>query len=128
MSVFAPAFQWRCKVVVCFVIGACCMMATGVAAEDDDDWAPPDPSKAGWDWAQLDTGEWIKGEQLVLQDEEVIFDSDNFDEIDLDWEDIVELRLARSRTFRRLGRRTYVGMGELRDGIMRIRTRDGEVL
>lgn len=97
-----------------------------IGSAADDDWAPPEPSKAGWDWARLDTGEWIKGELIVLHDDTMLFDSDNFDEIKVDWEDVYDLRLARPRVFRRIGRRTYSGMGEIRDGVLRITTRDDE--
>lgn len=63
---------------------------------------------------------------VVMHDDVMRFDSDKFDEIDVDWEDIDDLRLARPRVFRRKGRRTYAGMGELRDGVIRILTADGE--
>jgi hypothetical protein len=91
----------------------------------DDEWAPPESAKAGWDWARLDTSEWVKGEMIVMHDDVMRFDSDKFDEIDVDWEDIHDLRLARPRVFRRKGRRTYAGMGELRGGVIRILTADG---
>jgi hypothetical protein len=96
------------------------------ANAEDDEWAPPEPSKAGWDWARLDTSEWVKGEMIVMHEDVMEFDSDKFDEIDVDWEDVHELRLARPRVFRRKGRRTYAGMGEVRDGVVRILTADGE--
>ena len=92
----------------------------------EDEWEPPEPSKAGWDWARLDTGEWIKGEMIVMHEDTMLFDSDNFDEIQVDWEDVYDLRLSRPRVFRRVGRRTYAGMGEIRDGTIRILTKDGE--
>ena len=96
------------------------------ANAEDDEWAPPEPSKAGWDWARLDTSEWVKGEMIVLHEDVMRFDSDKFDEIDVDWEDVQDLRLARPRVFRRKGRRTYAGMGEVRDGVIRIHTAGGE--
>jgi hypothetical protein len=56
------------------------------------------------------------------------FDSDEFNEVEFDWEDILDLRLARPRIFRREGNRIYSGMGELRDGVLRVRQTDGEIV
>ncbi len=98
---------------------------SALAQDPTTEWTPPAPTASGWDWALLDTGEWIKGELIVVFKEEVIFDSDKFGEQTIDWEDIVALRLALPRIFRRLGGRTYAGMGEVDDGMVRILTATG---
>ena len=49
---------------------------------------PPDE----YDWVQLDSGEWLKGEIRSLYDDELVFDSDNLGVLRLDWEDVVRLR------------------------------------
>jgi len=56
------------------------------------------------------------------------FDSDEFDEVQFDWEDVLELRLARPRIFRCTHNRIYSGTGELREEVMRIHQPDGEVV
>jgi putative salt-induced outer membrane protein YdiY len=99
---------------------------TASPASPEDEWAPPEPSESGWEWARLDTGEWIKGELIVMHEDVMIFESDKFDEVTIDWEDVVDLRLVRPRVFRRIGRLTYAGMGEVRDGVLRILTISGE--
>ncbi|MEZ4331683.1 MAG: DUF481 domain-containing protein [Myxococcota bacterium] len=58
----------------------------------------------------------------------VSFDSDKFDELDIDWEDIVTLRLARPRVFRLTDGRILEGTAELDDGVLRIATPDGRAL
>lgn len=102
-------------------------LSLSAQAEDaEKEWVPPEPTGSGWDWALLDTGEWIKGELITLFKEDALFDSDKFGEQTIDSEDIVSLRLALPRTFRRIGRRTYTGMGEIKDGVLRILTVTGE--
>ena len=54
---------------------------------------PPKPEK--FDWIRLKSGEWLKGDITVLREESLTFDSDELDELTLDWEDIVELRSPR---------------------------------
>ena len=104
------------------------VLLIGTPALGDDDWIPPDPTEGGWDWARLDTGEWLKGEMIVMQNDVMIFDSDNFDELRIDWEDVYDLRLAIPRVFRREGRQIYRGMGEIRDRTVRILTNEGELV
>ena len=55
----------------------------------DEEFAPP-PGK--YSWVQLDTGEWLKGDITALYDDVLIFDSDHFDDINIDLEDIEQIR------------------------------------
>lgn len=100
----------------------------GPAARAEEAWTPDEPDLAGWDWLQLDTGEWLKGELISFQDDVAEFDSDKFDELDIDIEDVIVLRLSAPRIFRRVGRQTYEGTGELRDRTVYIRTGEGETV
>ena len=84
--------------------------------------APLPVPESGWDWARLDTGEVIKGEMKVVQNDVMYFDSDKFDELEIDWKDVVAFRLSRPRVFRFKGDRIHAGLGELRDGKIRIVT------
>lgn len=123
-SVARRTTRCPCALSAVGVLVILALSAAGALAEGD--WAPPTPSEAGWEWARLDTGEWIKGELIVMRDDVMIFESDKFDELTIDWEDVVDLRLIRPRIFRRSGRRIYTGMGEIRAGLLRIQTSDGE--
>ncbi len=95
--------------------------------QDVRSWEPPRTSTSEWDWLQIDTEEWVKGELLGFRGDVYFFDSDNFDEIELDDDEVVFFRLAQPRTFRLTGRRVVVGIGEMRDGVIKIRTIDGTV-
>lgn len=100
-------------------------------AEPALEWAPPEPPedpKSRWDWVRIDSGEWLKGELVVVQQKKMTFDSDEFDEVEFDWEDVLDLRLARARVFRLTGDRIYSGTGALQKGIVRIDTTQGERL
>lgn len=84
------------------------------------------PPEDGYDWIQLTSGEWLKGELIVLSTEEFEFDSDILDELILDREDVS--RFYSTRTFG-ISIRGY----ELLSGQLRIDeqsvfvTTDGEV-
>lgn len=100
------------------------------SASAEDAWAPaePLPDLGGWDWVRIDSGEWLKGELIVLQSKSIVFDSDEFGEVEFDWKDILDLRLARPRIFRCTNNRIYSGKGEMRDGVLRIHLADGEIV
>lgn len=52
-------------------------------------WMPPAPAaNSDWDWIQLTSGEWLKGELRGLERDVLDFDSDNLGLLQLDWEDI----------------------------------------
>lgn len=48
-----------------------------------------------WDWIQVNTREWFKGKIKSMEHGQIVFDSDKVGIINLDWEDIRELRSAR---------------------------------
>ena len=60
-----------------------------------DPWAlffPPPDSR--FDWIQLTSGEWLKGELRGLYHYKLEFESDELDVLTLDWEDIAAIRSA----------------------------------
>lgn len=61
----------------------------------DHSWEPPVPPPDGFDWIQLASGEWLKGELKSLYDGQLEFDSDELDLIKFDWEDVRYFRSAR---------------------------------
>jgi putative salt-induced outer membrane protein YdiY len=54
-------------------------------------WEPPEADPRGWDWVRLTSDEWVKGEILVMRDFELKFDSDEFDVVTFDWDDVAEI-------------------------------------
>jgi len=65
-----------------------------LAAEDEESWQPPPPMPDDFDWVQMTSGEWLKGEIIAMYDKVLEFDSDEFDLQSLDMEDIQQIRSA----------------------------------
>ncbi len=56
-------------------------------------WSPPTPVfSQKYDWLKLRSGEWLKGDIISMYDDELEFESDEFDTITFDWEKVTELR------------------------------------
>jgi putative salt-induced outer membrane protein YdiY len=62
------------------------------AVQAQEPWAPPTPPPDEFDWIQLISGEWLKGELMVLYDRELEFDSDEMGLQKFDWEDVKQVR------------------------------------
>jgi hypothetical protein len=58
------------------------------------DWQPPPPMPDDFDWVQLVSGEWLKGEIRVMYQDVLEFDSEELDLLSLDLEDIEVIRSA----------------------------------
>lgn len=78
------------KRLICVVLSsiACGSVFAATAVTSTDFVPPPDE----YDWVQLDSGEWLKGELQSLYDDELVFDSDNLGVLRIDWEDVVRFR------------------------------------
>ena len=51
-------------------------------------WETSTPTATDFDWVQLVSGEWLKGEIKGLYEDKLEFDSDKLDLLTLDWEDV----------------------------------------
>lgn len=90
------AFWAACLVVGTFPAVAFAADQTfDTASTPPEIWQPPSFDVQQWDWIQLDTGEWVKGRIKVLHEESVEIDSDHFDLISIDWEDVAYIRTGR---------------------------------
>ena len=90
------AFWAACLVVGIFPAAAFAADQTfDTASTPPEIWQPPSFDVQQWDWIQLDTGEWVKGRIKVLHEESVEIDSDHFDLISIDWEDVAYIRTGR---------------------------------
>jgi len=56
---------------------------------------PPPPPPDMFDWIQLKSGEWLKGELIALYDDLLEFDSDELDNLTFDWDDVRQVRTGR---------------------------------
>ena len=80
---FARSFAFCCL----------CLLFTGKALAENplpDDFVPPADNK--YDWIQLTSGEWLKGELKVLYNYKLEFDSDELDLLTFDLEDVYRIR------------------------------------
>jgi hypothetical protein len=66
----------------------------GAAEEAAESWQPRPPMPYDYDWIQLTSGEWLKGEFIAMYQETLEFDSDKLDLLKLDWDDVREVRSA----------------------------------
>lgn len=56
-------------------------------------WSPPTPVfSQQFDWLKLRSGEWLKGDIISMYDDELEFESEEFNTITFDWENVTELR------------------------------------
>ncbi len=56
--------------------------------EDVLTWESSRPSATDFDWVQLVSGEWLKGEIKALYNDSLEFDSSELDLLQIDWEDV----------------------------------------
>mgnify|MGYP001822585988 FL=1 len=73
---------------ISYLSGLACLLVLGNAAGDEP-WSEGfTPPPGQYSWVQLDTGEWLKGDIIAIYDEKLAFDSDHFDNLVLDLDDI----------------------------------------
>ncbi|MEA2111626.1 MAG: DUF481 domain-containing protein [Campylobacterota bacterium] len=65
-------------------------------------WEQLAPTPERYDWIELKSSEWLKGEFKVMYEEELEFDSKELDLLTLDFEDIKQIRTHRIVTVRLL--------------------------
>lgn len=73
-------------------------------------WKPPPPPPDEFDWIQLKSGEWLKGELKVLYEKKLEFDSDKLGLLEIDWEDVKQVRGHRIFSVRFEGPITVEGL------------------
>ncbi len=60
------------------------------------EWEPKSPAAdSEWDWIQLTSGEWLKGDLRSLERDVLDFDSDKLGILELDWEDVKQVMSAK---------------------------------
>ena len=89
------------SLIVYLSIGLAMFMSTTLSAqvpvpafveESITQQADVDPPFRPWDWLQLTSGEWLKGDVKVIYEEVLEFDSDELGLLTFDMEDIEQLR------------------------------------
>jgi putative salt-induced outer membrane protein YdiY len=89
---------------------------------------PKPPSAGRYDWIRLTSGEWLKGEIRVMRKEVMEFESDELDELNLDWDKIREVRSPGPTTFVFEERTVVVGSGAIdaEHVVIRVLVEEGE--
>lgn len=93
------------------VLFALLLTIVPLAAAEKTEWSPVTPNPDDWDWIQLVSGEWLKGEIIEMYDDVMIFDSDKLDEQSIDFVDIVTVRSGGTMRIMFLGQ--VVATGQL---------------
>ena len=68
---------------------------------------------AKWEWVELTTGEWLKGTIKVIRHDNMEFDSDNFDTIEIDMKDVLQTYSSTVNTFVFTNQRLVIGVGRI---------------
>lgn len=83
---------WRqCFIYTLLIALILPVLTTQAAEEPSPVYDPAIMSNTGWDWLQLTSGEWLKGEFRGMENDVADFDSDNLDLLEIDWEDVAQL-------------------------------------
>jgi putative salt-induced outer membrane protein YdiY len=88
-----------CRLAFLFIFLCFFLFESEYAKAVDSSWnkfAPPPDDK--YDWIQLTSGEWLKGELKVLYNYKVDFDSDKLNKLTLDFEDVKKIRTNKPRS------------------------------
>ena len=92
-SLFSKVVKMPVLILI-IIVAAVFVAAPGFSGEEAEDWTPAPPMPDEFDWVQMTSGEWLKGEITAMYNDTLEFDSDEFDNQSLDWGDIRLIRSA----------------------------------
>jgi putative salt-induced outer membrane protein YdiY len=78
--------------------------------EHQEYWVPPTPVPEKYDWVQLTSGEWLKGEIKSFYEKNLEFDSEKLKLLDITWKDVRQVRSPRYFSIRFDGPVIVVGI------------------
>lgn len=78
------------------------------------------PSAKDFDWIQLTSNEWLKGEMKAMYQDSLEFDSDKLDLLEIDWEDVKILRGYRESSINLEGYEPVFGKLEVTDDVVQV--------
>jgi hypothetical protein len=94
---FQGGLEMRTKSIISAAgAAALCLLAIAAlpAGAEEEHFQPTPPMPEKFDWMQMTSGEWLKGELISMYDDSLEFDSDEFDLQTVDWGDVKEVRTA----------------------------------
>jgi len=80
-----------------------------ISKPKDPRWNAPVPGDDKFDWVQTTSGEWLKGEITAMREGSLEFDSDEFDDMKIDWSDVAMVRSPNSMTVLKEGMEETTG-------------------
>lgn len=99
-----------------------------VKSEQSVAWAPLRAGQDGSTWIQLLSGEWVKGEIKDLYDGTLTFDSDELNEFEYDWGDVLAVITSRQHTVTTWDHQVYTGFIVARRGEIQVRDAEGKLI
>ena len=96
------------------------MLAAASFAARSAEWEPPPPMPDKFDWVQLVSGEWLKGQIKVMYEDSLEFDSEELETLHLDFADVKEIRSAQVLNVRVRSGKTATGKVLLADGSVKV--------
>ena len=96
------------------------------AKKDEESSKPWLPAAKEYDWVQLTSGEWLKGEIKSMYSDSLEFDSDKLDLLEIDWEDVKYLKSYRASEVNIEGHEPVTGSLQISGSVVTL-TRGEEV-
>ena len=90
-------------------------------------WYPPKDRPAKWEWVELTSGEWLKGNIKGIRNDSMDFDSSQFDDLTLKMKDVVQTYSSAVNTFVFTKRRVVIGIGHITQKEIIVETAAGEM-
>lgn len=85
-------------------------------------WLNTRPKRVSADWLQLTSGEWLRGRVLSMQQENLEFDSDELDSLDIEWKKVKYLKSYEPYSLRFDDNTTTVGAIEITEDKVLVNT------
>ena len=96
------------------------------ALHAQDDIGVFEPADDGYDWVQLTSGEWLKGELTGFFEDEIEFDSEILDDLTIDRDDVGRVFSSRTFSARIVGGAVVTGRVQVNETDVVIETQVGE--
>lgn len=105
---------------------AACMLWAANPVVAQDFATEFEPADDGYDWVQLTSGEWLKGELTGFFEEEIEFDSEILDDLTIDRDDVARFFSGRTFSARIIGGAVVTGRVQVGESMVTIDTASGE--
>jgi putative salt-induced outer membrane protein YdiY len=109
-------------ILLAFTLALAVLSASNQTFAQEARWEPPEPDPVSKDWLRLGSGEWLRGEIHLLNDDKLEFESEDLDDLELDWDDVAALLSPRILTYTFSGGETFAGTATMRNGAFLIRS------